>query len=408
MAKKKVVLLQCYTENIDNNTSTSLLEHSIIISCLSITCLSSKGQLPATISYLHLQCCSQLTTLSSSGLLQQRLCVLNIISNPKLESIAERFHNNMSLESIAFHRCDNLKYILASLHSLSCLRCFTLRNCPAIVSFPEGLLNTNLCVSFQDWLWLSGDIPLDWWMFGCRVFSTGKKWECGCLACLSNLSDNQKIPKTEVPIRRGFPKSYLSRSRKEDSLNFLECFRSKLKYKYQKSSMSVNEFVLKLKKYSKSLAVAGQPQTEDELISQILGGLGAEYDAVVVTITARQGSITLQEVEFLLMSCESRLAQHNVASIEIGNASANFSSHNFGNSGGMRGNSFRGRSRGRGRGRGGGRFGSKIVSQLCVKNGHMVSSCYRGLTNLFKVFNTISEPRWSISGTLSSDVSSIF
>ena len=34
---------------------------------------------------------------------------------------------------------------------------------------------------------------------------------CGCLASLFNLSDHQKIPKTEVPIRQWFPKSYLSR-----------------------------------------------------------------------------------------------------------------------------------------------------------------------------------------------------
>ncbi|KAL5775106.1 hypothetical protein ACOSP7_012663 [Xanthoceras sorbifolium] len=121
--------------------------------------------------------------------------------------------------------------------------------------------------------------------------------------------------------------------------------------------------------------IAGQAVSDDDLISQILAGLGTEYDYVVVNITSRQDTITLQEMQFLLMSYESRLAQHNTLStIDVSNASANYA-NNYGNNNGMRGNNSRGRSSGRGRGRG--RYGNKIICQLCGKEGHMVSSCYR-------------------------------
>ncbi|KAL5773047.1 hypothetical protein ACOSQ2_012971 [Xanthoceras sorbifolium] len=104
-----------------------------------------------------------------------------------------------------------------------------------------------------------------------------------------------------------------------------------------------------MKKQSESLMIAGQAVSDDDLISQILAGLGTEYDYVVVNITSRQDTITLQEMQFLLMSYESRLAQHNTLStIDVSNASANYA-NNYGNNNGMRGNNSRGRSSGRGR-----------------------------------------------------------
>ncbi|KAL5753634.1 hypothetical protein ACOSP7_021854 [Xanthoceras sorbifolium] len=111
--------------------------------------------------------------------------------------------------------------------------------------------------------------------------------------------------------------------------------------------------------------IVGQPQSEDELISQILGGLEAEYDSVMVNNTARQEHINLQEVQFLLMSYESMLAQHNALNtIDLANVSANYANNN-----GIRGNNSRGRSRGKNRGRDNynNRFGNKILCQLCGK-----------------------------------------
>ena len=94
---------------------------------------------------------------------------------------------------------------------------------------------------------------------------------------------------------------------------------------------------------------------------------------MVVTITARQGQISVEEAQFLLMSYESRLAQHHTAvTLDFSQAQANYS--NF------RGSNMRGRARGsdsRGRGYGRNKGGSRFVCQLCGKTGHVVSSCFK-------------------------------
>ncbi|KAL5805177.1 hypothetical protein ACOSQ3_031977 [Xanthoceras sorbifolium] len=155
----------------------------------------------------------------------------------------------------------------------------------------------------------------------------------------------------------------------------------------RKGALSINEYVLKMKSFSEALGAAGHHIAVDDLISSVLGGLGPEYDPVVVTITARQSQINLQEVQFLLMSYESRLAQHNaVSAMDLTNASANYSTHN--NRGGYRGGynnqGYRGRTRGRGSGRVGGRTGPRIFCQLCGKSGHVVSSCWHRFDQTFQ------------------------
>ncbi|KAL5764667.1 hypothetical protein ACOSQ2_017261 [Xanthoceras sorbifolium] len=64
----------------------------------------------------------------------------------------------------------------------------------------------------------------------------------------------------------------------------------------RKGSMSINEYVMKMKGFSKDLAAAGQLLSTNDVVSSVLGGLGHEYDPVVVTITAKQSYISLQEV----------------------------------------------------------------------------------------------------------------
>ncbi|KAL5799443.1 hypothetical protein ACOSQ4_032327 [Xanthoceras sorbifolium] len=108
--------------------------------------------------------------------------------------------------------------------------------------------------------------------------------------------------------------------------------------------------------------------SNDDLISGILGALGPEYNSVVVTITAKQCFISLQEVQFLLMRYESRLAHHNTtAMVDLAHASANFIGSNmFNNRGGFIGYNAQG-SRGRYKGRGRDRNGSRgrLFCQLC-------------------------------------------
>ncbi|KAK1556936.1 hypothetical protein Q3G72_014911 [Acer saccharum] len=82
----------------------------------------------------------------------------------------------------------------------------------------------------------------------------------------------------------------------------------------------------------------------------------------------------LQEVQFLLMSYKSKLAQHNVVmSLDMNQAQAHYS--NF------RGNNMRGRGRGRNRG------GSRFVCQLCGKTCHVFVLCYKRFDQAFQGLN---------------------
>ncbi|KAK1559514.1 hypothetical protein Q3G72_015266 [Acer saccharum] len=82
--------------------------------------------------------CPSLTSLSSSGQLPEKLRTLIVTYNSKLESIAERFHNNLSLEYIHISTCENLKSIPEGLHNLTSLRKYKILDCDSIVCFPPG------------------------------------------------------------------------------------------------------------------------------------------------------------------------------------------------------------------------------------------------------------------------------
>ena len=71
--------------------------------------------------------------------------------------------------------------------------------------------------------------------------------------------------------------------------------------------MTIEEYMLKMKNVAESLLVAGQTIIDDELIQYILGGLGQEYESVVVNLTCRQDNITIQEVQYILQTQEMHL-----------------------------------------------------------------------------------------------------
>ena len=58
-----------------------------------------------------------------------------------------------------------------------------------------------------------------------------------------------------------------------------------------------------MKTNANALITAGQQISDDELILYILGGLGPEFDSVVVNVTSRD-SITLEEVQLMLQTHE--------------------------------------------------------------------------------------------------------
>ncbi|KAL5755822.1 hypothetical protein ACOSQ2_020568 [Xanthoceras sorbifolium] len=148
----------------------------------------------------------------------------------------------------------------------------------------------------------------------------------------------------------------------------------------KKGSLTITEYVLKLRTMADSLAAAGQPMSDRDLLLNVLQGLGSEYDAVIVNITSQHG-ISLQDAQFQLMSYEARLDQHNSStSLTLATASAQFAHSN--NSRGGTNQYNRGR---RGRGRGTGR-GRGIICQLCGKTGHYSAICYSRFDQNFQGF----------------------
>ena len=57
--------------------------------------------------------------------------------------------------------------------------------------------------------------------------------------------------------------------------------------------MTIDDYFLKIRGIIDTLAYTGQLITDDELLLYILGGLGSEYDPVVVNLTSKQETVSL-------------------------------------------------------------------------------------------------------------------
>ncbi|RVW98057.1 Retrovirus-related Pol polyprotein from transposon TNT 1-94 [Vitis vinifera] len=177
---------------------------------------------------------------------------------------------------------------------------------------------------------------------------------------------------------------------------FSSCSRARimqLRLEFQstkKGSMSMIDYIMKVKGAADSLAAIGEPVSEQDQIMNLLGGLGSDYNAVVTAINIREDKISLEAVHSMLLAFEQRLEQQG--SIEqLPAMSANYASSSNNRGGGRKYNGGRGpnfmmtNSNFRGRGRGGryGQSGRQNSSsserpqcQLCGKFGHTVQVCY--------------------------------
>ncbi|RVW61330.1 Retrovirus-related Pol polyprotein from transposon RE1 [Vitis vinifera] len=160
----------------------------------------------------------------------------------------------------------------------------------------------------------------------------------------------------------------------------------------KKGSLSMIDYIMKVKGAADSLAAIGEPVSEQDQVMNLLGGLGSDYNAVVTAINIRYDKISIEAVHSMLLAFEHRLEQQS--SIEqFSPISANYASSSNSRGGGRRYNGGRGQNhtpnisnytyRGRGRG---GRYGQngrhnsnsskKPQCQLCGKFGHTVQICY--------------------------------
>ena len=96
----------------------------------------------------------------------------------------------------------------------------------------------------------------------------------------------------------------------------------------KKGTMSIEDYVLKMKSFAHELMSAGQLIPDDELVLYILGGLGPEYESVTVNLTSKD-SVTLVEAQYMLQAHELRLENFNASSVmEVSHAAANLTLNN--------------------------------------------------------------------------------
>lgn len=93
----------------------------------------------------------------------------------------------------------------------------------------------------------------------------------------------------------------------------------------KKRGISMNDYLLKFKNLVDMLSYAGQCITEQNQILQILSGLGAEYDPIMMTVTAQLGSYSVDEISSLLLTVEKNLEQQSLSSNTL---AINFTSGN--------------------------------------------------------------------------------
>ncbi|XP_062093784.1 uncharacterized protein LOC133799806 [Humulus lupulus] len=145
-----------------------------------------------------------------------------------------------------------------------------------------------------------------------------------------------------------------------------------------KGNLPISEYVEKVQSIANSLAIAGSPVSSQDLVLQLLNGLGPEFDHVVSGITSRSDLLSFEEVQALLLSHETWLEHHNTLtdlSLKMQANLAYGSSKNTGSrlpiysSRGPSGESGRGRGYARGN-------GNRLVCQVCLRTGHTAAVCH--------------------------------
>jgi hypothetical protein len=156
----------------------------------------------------------------------------------------------------------------------------------------------------------------------------------------------------------------------------------------KKDAQTISAYFQKAQGIANLLAAIGKPVEDSELISNILAGLGADYDPLVTSVTTRQDSISLTDLYGYMLSYELRLETHKTT-LDINISTANtaqrqspsYPRNNRGSNTGYHNTNF---SRGRGRGRGRGpphqySFSGpsqRPTCQVCHKLGHTAATCW--------------------------------
>ena len=154
-----------------------------------------------------------------------------------------------------------------------------------------------------------------------------------------------------------------------------------------------------IKRLMDELAIVGQPLHCDDIITYLLAGLGPKYDSLVSLVSHLADSLTLENLYSMLLTCEARI-QHNNQPLSLPNTSANVATKQQFSGGRGRGHSYtpRGRERAQSNGTcGGGRSTNILWCQLCDKQGHTASRCYKRFDPHFQTPPPRSNPQANLA-----------
>ncbi|KAH6767825.1 hypothetical protein C2S52_018808 [Perilla frutescens var. hirtella] len=89
----------------------------------------------------------------------------------------------------------------------------------------------------------------------------------------------------------------------------------------KKDSLTMKDYLNKVKNCCDVLAAAGQPISDDNHILHILTGLGPEYNSIMVSLTSRVEPCSLREAKSLLLIYENRLEMAELSNLSLDGSS---------------------------------------------------------------------------------------
>lgn len=156
----------------------------------------------------------------------------------------------------------------------------------------------------------------------------------------------------------------------------------------KKGNSIVDEYFLQMRTITDGLLAAGHSLSDDDLVIYVLGGLGVEFDDVVVSLTGRDLP-SLSEVHSILHIHEMRLQQSAVVNTLVVGHSSSTSSVPHAHLA-----IKDGRSRPAGGYKGKRHFSkNRVVCQLCGKTNHVAAKCYKRFDTNFQGLESNSRPQ---------------
>ena len=167
----------------------------------------------------------------------------------------------------------------------------------------------------------------------------------------------------------------------------------------KKGSLSMMDYILKLKNLADNLAAIGEPVHNRYHILQLLGGLGVEYNSIVASLIVREDEVSLHTAHRILLTYEQRLnlqnsTKDNVISTNLTTTSSYHHKNRRNSNRNFLGNNSRIFNPGRNSHANRNSTSQNCPQcQLCGKFGHVVDQCYHHFDINFQGVNNNFETK---------------